>query len=578
MAVVSRISKIRLDNGLGSFREWVVTAAVQDSAAGASVTITITQTSGGAVAPGTADIISLQFLNSSGSSSFGFLTSQSAQINLTAASQTITYYLTTTGDVQTDPQFYLAGTIEMNLRVAKTTGGPTATYDVTSKAGGTTQTGFTFTTDRGWIRGSTTAAVSVSNVALGGAAPATWAYTSPTSGDGGDPVFMRVTYGAYRASPGGTINNMLLRNKVTPATVYASTNNSTAATATRQEWTAGRVIDNRFPAASTVVQAYFDEALSPLTGITEIPLTTITYADMTVDPRVTRTPLFQLDDNTFATPPITKNFASHLRLSTQQGFLSERLTNARGEGVNGLTYNVTLTPTKPGSTLTSTGLTSQVQGGQDGWGSAFLAWASSLPGGTWTKALTITAPSDITGATYAPLVAGGSADYSLVAKDPNLEARLNVQHIAGLGGRHFEAGMALIPTAYLVNVATGLRVLTSAITTARVSVVRASTSANADGSGTRWEHLQTDGTWLLWDPAAAQNTFAMVASTADTTTMERVFTTDANWGTRDIRFNIQVTFEGVIYTSTYIVINVDSKNRHDGYQFDGGGFVGFPTR
>lgn len=549
MAVVSRVTKLRLDNGAGSAREWVATAAAQDTPAGSSVTVTITTTTSGPLPPPQEDVLEIYFHDTSAQIR-GFALAPGA------ASQTVMFFFTSNGLTGGAPR---AGTIEIILRVVRTSGAAGAgNYEVFTSGGpNNPPTGYNSIIDRGWIRGTTTAALSVSNVAAGGATPATFGYP--------DTIFQRLTL----AAPLFLANTFT----VTAGNKSGVTNSTTGPTFDRTHTGA---VDNTFPASASSQAQSVTPGNSGLTGLPHTVLTSTTAPAFTVDPRLTRTPLFQLDDNTFASPPDSKNVPSHLRQTTQQGFLAGRFVNARGEGQNGVTYDVSLTPSKPGTALTLTGQVTVTQGGQTGCSPQFLAWASSLPGGTWTKAVTVTAPANITGAAY--LVNAGNDTYTLVAKDPSLDVRLNVQHKAGEGGRHFIAGMGLIPTAYLLDVSTGVRMLASQITSAQISVVRASAAANPDGSGTRWEFLDAAGVWVPWLETDPVYRFPMTPSTADATTFERVFSTDASWGVRDIRFNVSMVVGGVTYFTTYIVVNVDGKNNHDAYAFDGAGFVGFPSR
>lgn len=557
MAVVSRIAKIVITNATGtSNRTFTATAAVQDTPAGSSVVVTITQTTTGALPPASPDVFQLLY-NVTPTNAVRIFT-----LDTTVASQTDTFYFTSNGEAGFAAR---ADTLELLLRVQKTTGGPTATYDVDSDGTpNTPPSTYTSTLDQGWIRASTTGVLTTSNVAFGGLKPAIYAYTSA----GGDTIFARLTVGAT--------SYIARQATVTIGSITPGFTSSSGLPPYDIPFTS--FVDNRFPAASTAQVATATVSNAVLTGLPYIALTATPTDTLTVDPRITRTPLFQLDDNSFGTPPLSKDFPSHIRQSTQQGFLAERFTNARGEGVNGVTYSKSLTPVLPGTATSSTGNVTQVQGGQDGWAPNFLGWAAGLPGGSWTKAVTITAPSDITGATYLVPGAGVSDTYNLISKNPNLDVRMNVQHIAGLGGRHFNAGMTLIPTAYMIDASTGVRLLSSAITSANVSCVRPTTAANADGSGTGWEYLDAAGAWVTWAAADPVYLHAMAASTVDATTFEKVLATDASWGTRDIRFNITLLVNSVYYYATYIVVNVSALNQHDGYAFDGAGFVGFPSR
>lgn len=543
MAVVSRIAKITFDNGLGSTRTWTATAATQDTAAGSSVVITVTNATTGGAPPAVTDTLTLTYADDNS----GVI--KSVTLNNTSASQTDTFFFTNNGLTGGSAR---CGTVEIKLRATKTTGGGLQTYDVeTDGAPNTPPTGFSSATDRGWIRGTTTATVSTSNVSAGGAKPNPYAYTTA----GGDTIFHRVVFGSA-----------IFISRTLTATVGAIVSQTSASGTQTFDTTMTNVVDNRFPASSSSQVADFTVGNATLTGLPFTVITTNTTDTLTIDPRLTRTPLFQLDDNTFGTPPSSKNRAQ-MRTTAQQGFLGSRTTNARSEGVNGITYNIALTPRKPGTPVTQTGLTTTTQGGETGWSSQLTAWSSSLPGGIWDKSFTVTAPSDITGASYTVNAAGTSTEYQLLARDPNIEVRVNANHEQGFSGRHFSAGMAIVPTAYLIDVSTQKRIASSLITSAKVAAVRGFGSA-ADGTGSGFQYLDATNTWVTWNPADAQYLHTMTVSAGDSTVFEKRFVSDNTWGLRDVRFGIQLLYEGIVYSDSYIVVNVDTKNRHDGHDFD----------
>ena len=547
MTGVSRVCTLVFSGATGS-RTWQATAASQDTAAGGSVVVTVTQTAGG-ISPAAPDTFTLNYYNDNGG------LEQTVALTAGSASQTHTF------------TFSKAGTVEIALRVTKTTGGPTNTYDYeTDGSPSTALAAFPATqVDRGWIRGTTTGTLSTSNVAFGGAVPALFAWP--------DTLYQRLALGhALYVSRTVTLDLGGVRSGASSAGTQTFDRNQ-------------QQVDNSFLAAATALTQSVTVGNATLTGLPFTVLTATTAPAVTVDPRLYRQSLFQLDDNTWGTPPASKHVSSRRRLVTQQAFLADRTLNARSEGVNGITYNFALTPDKPGSPITATGLTTTTQGGLAGYSSQFTPWQSSLPSGIWRKSIEITGPAnkvsvfDTNGARYTLGVdATETGIYTLIAPDPNIFARMNVQHEPGLGGRHFSAGMALIATSYLINVSTGVRIPSSAVTFARVSVVRATAAAQPDGTGTAWEYLDATLAWNLWTDLEAQSTFALSASSADTATFERRFVTDSTWGTRDIRFNIAMEYEGVLYATDYIVVNVDGLNRHDGYVFDGAGFVGFPSK
>ena len=180
MAVVSRICTLVFTSGTGT-RTWVATAATQDTAAGSSVVITTTQSSSGISPPVAPTALTLNLYDDDHNLIRAFT------LTAASASQTSTFYFTNDG---TSGGSARAGTVEIALRVQQTGGLGSTQYDYeTDGSPSTLPSGFTAgTVDRGWIRGTTTATISVSNVSAGGAAPATWAY--------GDGVYHRIVLGA----------------------------------------------------------------------------------------------------------------------------------------------------------------------------------------------------------------------------------------------------------------------------------------------------------------------------------------------------------------------------------------------
>lgn len=549
MAVLSRIARLRVSRAVGDNREWTATAAVQDTAAGSSVVVTTMNVATGGTAPADADTLTLNFYNDAG----GLV--RTVALSTSAASQTTTFFFTTNGLSGGGDR---CGTIEIALRATKTTGGPTETYDAeTDGAPATPVTAGSLQTDRGWIRGTTTAVQVLSNVALGGAKNAPAAYVTPVAGDGGDSLFVRTTLGVavYVAR---TLTVGLSHGSLSGPT------NSTTGPVFDISHTS--VVDNRFPAASTVVVTSVTVPNATLTGQPFTAFTTTTTDSMPVDPRITRTPLFQLDNNTFATPPLFNDVSDHRRRNSQQGFLASRSTNARGEGVNGLTYSVSLTPVAPGTPVSQTGLVTTTQGGQDGWAPSFLAWSSSLPGGRWDKSASYTAPADILGASYVVQAAGTNTIYTLIARNDDYDARVNVNHVAGLAGRHFEAGMKIAVVAYVIDVSTQKRVAGATFESVRCSLVRTA-PGDIDGLSNTFQFF--DGTaWVNWTPGTAQTVFTLTASPVDPDTFERQFADTTSFGERDFRANVQIAIGGVTYLSSLVTPNLATKNRHDGQTFD----------
>ena len=326
--------------------------------------------------------------------------------------------------------------------------------------------------------------------------------------------------------------------------------------------------DNRFPASSASRSTVTVFSNASLTSLPWTVATTLTETTRTIDPRLTFTHLLQLDDNTFGTPPSSKDTASKQRLTSQIGFLSARITNANGSGINSISWTTTLQDhAHLVSALTATA-TSTTQGGQAGWGDTFLNWTSALPGGQWDKSCTITSPSGATG-----LESGNTDTYSLIASNPNLRlicgggpASLgdDVKHWSP--GMPFEVGLCVFNTATLTTVA-----LDSG-PTAFIGRLNYATGTV--------EYLDSDG--VTWVAATGASAYAhpLTASPYDANAYLTSFTgvQTAGWGTADLFVVGRCTVGGVPVNDFSKEIAVSTKNRHDAYAFDGAGFVGFPSR
>lgn len=261
MAVVSRVATLTFSGATGS-RTWQATATQQDTAAGALVTINFVQSTTGASPPGTANATrELILKNDAGTTIRTFTWAEGA------ASDTFQFYLTSDGINGSSAR---CGTVGMTLKVVKTNGGPTATYDAESDgAPNTPPTGFTTTqADVGWIRGTTTAMVVVNKTALGDPAfTGTYAYP--------DSLFVRTTLGAQAYVAARTITNA----------VGAILTNAVAGSGTNYDSTFTQAVDARFSVGSHSATVS-TVANATLTGLPWTVLTT-TPQPLTVDARVT---------------------------------------------------------------------------------------------------------------------------------------------------------------------------------------------------------------------------------------------------------------------------------------------------
>jgi hypothetical protein len=348
--------------------EWTATAEVQDTPAGQAVVVTIIRTVLG-VPPSDPNTLTLRYTTDTGA------VVRSVSLNTTASSQTNTFHFTNDG---TSTGTARCGTVEIKLQATRTDVG---TYDVeTDGTPNTPPATFDTHLDRGWIRGTTTYTVSLSNVSFGGAAPAPFAYD--------DSIFHRTVLGAAPFKSETIDHNVL--------TEITGTSASATVTFDRQF---ANVVDNRFPATpSNRVGA----ATFPNSSLTGSPWTTATATNATVsiDPRLFTTHLLQIDNSTYSTPPLSGADPDNTREVTKLGFLAFRITNARGEGANGVTVSEELRDQAQllasGDYPARTGVVTDTRGGQAGWAPTFLTWDDTLPEGTWRHKTTLTT-SDATG-------------------------------------------------------------------------------------------------------------------------------------------------------------------------------------
>jgi hypothetical protein len=462
MAVVSAHAKLLIALATGS-RQWDAVATVQDTAAGGSVIITTTRTDTGVTPPDVPDTLTLNLYDDAGTLLRAFT------LTPASTSQTSTFFFTDTGATG---GLARVGTVEIAVRATRTAGLAAANYDVeTDGAPNTPPTGATTTLDRGWIRSTTTAVVAVSNVSAGGAKPSPFAYP--------DTIFHRLTLGAA-----GYLARQLTATVSGATPALTGTSNSTVGPVF--DTTMSTVVDNRFPASSGAQTA--SVATPPnatLTGQPYTVLTTLTTDSLTVDPRLTASHHFQVDDNTFAT---AKNDTSKAMLSTSSGFLATRFVTARTIGVNGLTVNQTLTPVGPGTAVGPTASTTATRDTQDGW-TDLLAWTSSKPGGTWNKTVAVTAPAPITGAAY---VVGGADAYVLLAPDPRIGVMVGLGPTTASEDDHLHPGDTSTISVTVFSRDTGKRLAPDAGT-----VVARLFRWNRIPA--RFEYLAADGvTWTAW--------------------------------------------------------------------------------
>ena len=548
MAVVSRIATLKFNNTIlgdtGGYRQWQASAATQDTAAGSSVVVTVTNTSGGTAPPAVTDTLTLEYRDDTS----GVI--KTVTLNNTSASQTDTFYFSTNG---LSGGAARCGTVELVLHAVKTSGGPTNTYDTETDGSPNTPPSLntTIQLDRGWVRGTTTLVEAVSNISLGGGK------TSPAQYD--ESLFFRATTGAASyVSRAFTVDS-------SSGSLSGATNSTTATT---HDVTFSNVCDNRFPAASTTVNWTVTVPNSALTGAPSFTFTSTTDDSIAVDPRLTCAHLLQLNNDAFATPPLSLNVATGQRIFPDVGYLSTNIRAARGTlvtttitgGVNGLTATITMDPQSPGSTVTYVGRVTATEGGQAGWTQSanLLAEWSQFPSGNWDKSVAITAPSDIIGAGY---LLNSTTTYSFVAVDPNLQPVFYPSNLTHPGG-HTAPGDVVKIIATITNEVSGLRV---APDSAYVWATQ------APGGVLKQLVSDTDNTpaaFADWDAATPRTTFALTADPADPTKMQRTFSFTAGWSSVPIVWRALLVYQGAPYPVFVAREMPAAFNPHDRKQFD----------
>lgn len=531
----SGFSTLSLTGGTGS-RTWTATAATQDTAAGSSVVITVAQSTTG-VAPTAPTSLDLEVrIGSTGA------VLRTYPLTLPLTSQAVTFFFTTDGTSGGAARW---GTVRMNIRARQTGGVASTQYDV--DVDGTFNTAPTLyptvARDKGWMRGLTTAVQSLSNVALGGAVPASFAHP--------DPLYLRTTLGTSGYE------------SVTFTASIGAVRSATAATATATvdvSWTGNSTTTGRvnmgFLAAATSLTTDIVAANHALSGIAATAFTSKTQVTKTFDPRLTIAHYMQRNDSTYpaSLPNAQDAVTPKQRRSDQSGHLFEQVTNARGEG-----QVVTLTTTLTHTSGFNIALASRVTGtvnGESGWTTVMMTWIEAGPSGYYTKDAAVTGPTDIAGPTYWI----GAADpdtYLLVAQNPDISVFAGGGPVAASG--HAHKGEAMVVAGGLVDTSTRQMVTPDASPAPLVALFR------LDQATGRAQYLKSDYTWVN-AAAATFDTFTLTAG-ADGITFLRVFTSGqtggADWNDGDLLGLAQFTYMGYPYKVGFFVTVLGTYNDHD---------------
>lgn len=546
MAVVPRIATIRIANSVdaaNNYRQWQATATIQDTEAGLSVAVSFVHSTVGAPLAAEADTTELIFRNDSGA------TIRTITIANAPGTSPQTFFFTDTGLTGGAAR---CGTIEIVIHVEKTTGGPTATYNIeTDGSPNTNNVALTSVNqlDRGWIRGTTTLVEDLSNTSLGGAP------TAPAQYD--ESLFVRLTNGAI------SYVARALAVALSHGSLSGNTNSTTAVT---RDLTFSNVVDNRFPAASTSVGVAVTVPNAALTGLPDWTFTSTTDDTLAVDPRLTCEHLLQNNITSFGTPPLVNQNPNGARLASEIGYLSTNIRAARGtlvgnditQGKNSLTVRTQLQDSAAATSALIQDEVTATKGGEAGWVQSFLQWTSQLPAGEWDKTVSITAPSDITGTDY---LLNSTETYVLQARNPDYAVRVNPG--TSNPANHLVAGEDLDIQAWLLDTFNKKTVAAdedggTPLVTVHVWRVNSDNVLQFLDAAFDWIDAH-NGAGVPVDGYAHQMT-----QLANQNVYHIVFTTDSTW-TNDIVVGVRFLNAGFPYDGFSQREVVESNNPHDRY-------------
>lgn len=429
----------------------------------------------------------------------------------------------------------------------------------------------------------------ISNIALGGATPATFAAR--------DPLHTRLTFAQTLFLGGGSEYPVTLQHKQGATTVRSQNDNPPNNTSSVYEWSwsaatsavggTGRVNKDFLVSASLVDvvvslpattfggDSLFDwDAATLPAGWAKTSANIITLSGAhTVDPRITFTHLLQHNDSAFGTPPPSKNVGNGRRLTTDLSFIASRATDARSDGIsNGALawteklWDANSLSGSEASPVKSRASTSATQGGEAGWSDALLTWDNALPGGNWTQKEVITT-ADLLG-----LEVSNTRTLSLLAFDNEI---INVMLEGDLSTPldHWFSGKPLA-----IGVAAVKRGIKQIIDSARVWIIRPKIGANGDVTA---EYLTSDRmTWATGDPGETH--VHVLTQSVDDPKIFRINFTSAETATWSSRYDIAIACEVIISGTPYSIKGtlavVGKKNHHSKYAVDAPGMVGFPSR
>jgi hypothetical protein len=453
-----------------------------------------------------------------------------------------------------------AGTLEIDLRATSTSS--TAGYDVSTDGRGTQTlaTGLSATRDRHWQRANTTVALTIGRNATADNTPVL-SY--------GDNVRIKTVTGAPLY--GTTSVPVELRRADTNALLAAGAGSAVFSTGA-SESTPSLIasVNNAQPAARvSTTSALGTFATAPSSGVPSMVPTGVTVLQAPdLDPRITVVRLMQHNDNVFGTPPGSKD-AGIQRLTSELSFLSSRLINARGEGVNSVSvtrhlYDAGQLVATPTAGVTSGTHTTATVGGEAGWLGTFLTWDESLPGGTWLVRHT-SGTSGVAG-----LLDPVDTSHTLVAADPNLRMICaGGPASSGQDTRHFSPGEPLLVGMAVFNVTTAKTVLLD-----ETGIVPAVALGRFNTTLGRAEYLSADG--VTWAAVADTEVFyhTLAKSPGDPKAWTKVFTDTSGFSGADVFVIGRASVGGVPVSSFQKEVVVSGVNSHTAYTFDALAFLG----
>lgn len=245
------------------------------------------------------------------------------------------------------------------------------------------------------------------------------------------------------------------------------------------------------------------------------------------------------------------------RLTSDLGFVTFTLSNARGEPINDITVTETL---QDANALVAAVINRSVATGANGRPASFATWDSQIPGGSWIHTVDITSPSGLTGEEANP-----TDNWTLLA--PNSAYAVLCSAGGATDGQHFNQGDDFIAGGGLVNGVTG-QLLTPGGTPC-VIIARQSDTGFVEYLDATFAWNQLDGAeeaychnLLASDliiPGADPRVFLLIISAA----------TGVDWGASGISCLFRILDSaGTPYIGQASVFVSGGNNKHSEYKFD----------